>query len=101
MRKAASISLFLLVLLGCSGAASTERQYEDAIVAERVREALKNDSALARFTVNVSVREGLVTLTGAVDSQSTISRATRIAETVAGVRSVENLLTIGGISGVP
>lgn len=100
MRTAASLALLLLVL-GCSGAASTERQFEDAIIADRVRDALRNDPALASYSINVTAREGMVTLTGAVASQADISRATRIAETVGGVRAVDNLMTVGGVPGVP
>jgi hyperosmotically inducible periplasmic protein len=101
MRRALFFSLLILTVLGCSGAASTDRQFEDAIIADRVREALRSDAALSRYSINVTAREGLVTLTGAAGSQSDIGRATRIAETVQGVRAVENLMTVGGVSGVP
>jgi osmotically-inducible protein OsmY len=99
-RAAVCLSI-LLLLAGCSGLASTDRQFEDAIVADAVRQALRNDAELARYSINVNVREGMVILTGAAGSQSDVARAGRIAETVAGVRGVENLLTVGGVAGVP
>lgn len=95
MRTALCLSI-LLALVACSATTQSDRQFEDAIVADRVREALRNDPELRRYTLTVNVREGVVTLMGTVGSQGEVSRAVRIAETVPGVAKVEDLLNIGG-----
>jgi hyperosmotically inducible protein len=93
MRRAMLASL-LLIVAACAGAPSTERQFGDALIAERVRTALSNDAELAGYPITVNVREGRVTLTGTVGSQAQVERAGRVAETVADVRGVENLLSV-------
>jgi len=96
---------FLLILMvaftvACAGTLSTDRQYDDAVIAERVREAMRNDADLAGYEIGVTVREGLVTLTGVVGSGSDAAKAGRIAETVVQVGGVNNLITVGGMLGV-
>lgn len=92
-------SVALLVLAGCAGNMSTARQYDDAVLASHVREALQSDSETGRFSINVNARQGAITLTGTVPSASISTKAARIAETVAGVQKVENLLNIGPVAG--
>lgn len=91
--------VLLLLAAACAGSLSTDRQYDDAVVAERVREALRNDADLAGYDIGVTVREGEVTLTGVVQSGGEASKAGRIAETVAQVAKVNNLITVGGMPG--
>jgi osmotically-inducible protein OsmY len=101
MRKTWSVGFCLVILLsGCAGNLSTDRQFDDAIVAQRVREALGNDPDLARYQIGVSVSSGEVTLTGSVQSAADAAKAGRVAETVAQVQSVRNLITVGGMPGV-
>lgn len=101
MRKTWSLGFCLLILLsGCAGNLSTDRQFDDAIVAQRVREALGNDADLRGYEIGVSVQAGEVTLTGTVQSSADAAKAGRIAETVAQVQVVRNLITVGGMSGV-
>lgn len=101
MRKTVGLGFCLLILWsGCAGNLSTDRQFDDAIVAQRVREALRNDADLANYEIGVSVQAGEVTLTGTVQSSADAAKAGRIAETVAQVQVVRNLITVGGMSGV-
>jgi hyperosmotically inducible periplasmic protein len=45
-------------------------------------------------TINVDVQNGVVTLSGSVDNPQQRARAEAIAKSVAGVKSVKNLLTV-------
>jgi osmotically-inducible protein OsmY len=101
MRKTWTAGFCLLILLsGCAGNLSTDRQFDDAIVAERVREAIRNDADLSGYQIGVSVQAGEVTLTGTVQSAADAAKAGRIAETVAQVQTVRNLITVGGMPAV-
>ncbi|HUF16847.1 MAG TPA: BON domain-containing protein [Thermoanaerobaculia bacterium] len=101
MRKTWSLGFCLVILLtGCAGNLSTDRQFDDAILADRVREALWNDPDLARYQIGVAVHSGAVTLTGTVQSAADAAKAGRIAETIVDVQSVRNLITVGGMTGV-
>ena len=94
-RTLLGLALLSVLALACGTTASTQRQFDDALVAERVREALRNDADLGRYHVTANVSQGEVTLTGVVGTPADVAKATRIAETVPGVSRVENLLTAG------
>ena len=47
-----------------------------------------------RCKINVDTANGVVTLSGAVDSPSKVDRATQVAQAVQGVKSVDNRLTV-------
>ncbi|MEO8216634.1 MAG: BON domain-containing protein [Acidobacteriota bacterium] len=91
--------ILLLAVMGCAGSMSTARQYDDAVLASHVREALQSDSATAPFTINVNAQQGVITLTGTVPTAALATKAGRIAETVAGVQKVENLINVGPVAG--
>lgn len=100
MRKTSAFMLVVMILLaGCAGNLSTDRQFDDAIVADRVREALRNDPDLGRYEISVTVQSGEVTLSGTVQSSADAAKAGRIAETVPQVTGVRNLITVGGMPG--
>jgi hyperosmotically inducible protein len=90
-----TILLFVIfALVGCSGGSlDPSTQIDDAVVAERVRTALAADAALSAAGIDVSVDRGAVRLTGTVRSASDRERAAAIVQGVAGVKSVENLIS--------
>ncbi len=55
---------------------------------------LFNDNIMRGASISVDTFEGNVTLTGAVDNETQIERATVIVKSVYGVRKVSNLLMI-------
>ncbi len=91
--------ILLLTMMGCAGNMSTARQYDDAVLASHVREALQSDSETGRFTINVNAQQSVITLTGTVPSAAAATKAGRIAETVAGVLEVDNLINVGPAAG--
>lgn len=93
-RSVATPLLLLLVMaLGCAGNISPDRQIDDAILAQRVRDAIVGDAGLRDQRIEVSAAGGAVTLTGQVRSESDRARAESLARAVAGVASVQNLLS--------
>lgn len=86
----------LLVLAGCSSTmVSKSRQHSDSGVTSVVQASLEaNDKVKAR-QVDVETREGIVYLTGVVDTEDARREAGRVAWRTEGVRGVENDLTVG------
>jgi osmotically-inducible protein OsmY len=55
---------------------------------------LLNDSGVPAYLIDVSTRDGIVTLSGWVDSLLAKERASEIAATIKGVRAVVNRIAI-------
>ncbi|MFD1558226.1 BON domain-containing protein [Paraburkholderia silviterrae] len=66
----------------------------DRALSKQVRVALLKAKILDVPTISVRVKNGAVTLAGFVRDQSQIERAGEVAQTVSGVTSVKNAITI-------
>lgn len=102
MRKARSILCGLLCLgllcslCSCRTAAgrSAGRVVDDVNITTVIKSKIFNDPYMSGFAVSVDTFEGVVTLTGAVESDFAKNRATSLAEGVDGVKRVNNLLVV-------
>ena len=72
----------------------TDQRVEDNRTAERVREALAAGPQYKFDGVQVAASNGVVQLSGFVNTTAQRTRAGEVAEKVVGVKSVENNLTI-------
>jgi hyperosmotically inducible protein len=95
------VALWLIIvgfspLLACQTPAgrSTGEVIDDSTITTKVKAKLFVDDQLSGFAISVKTFEGEVTLTGAVKSAEQKEQATDIAQSVSGVRSVNNLLKI-------
>jgi hyperosmotically inducible periplasmic protein len=70
----------------------------DHALEKAVRKALAKDKAVDVTNVNVRSRNGAVALLGTVPEQGQVDAATKAAQSVAGVTSVNNALTIKGVA---
>jgi hyperosmotically inducible protein len=86
----------LLALAGCkSSMVSPETRHADSGTTSVIEESLQaNDDVKAR-KVEVETREGIVYLTGVVETEEARREAGRVAWRTEGVEGVENLLTVG------
>lgn len=73
----------------------------DRAVRAHLVDALQREPLLASRLINVTVSDGVVALWGTVENDAQHDAATRIAQAVAGVTSVENNLGPEPVSGVP
>lgn len=93
------LAAFMLVaaLSGCA-ATDTRRSagetVDDATLTSRVKTNLIQDQELKAFQIDVDTYRGVVQLNGFVDSTEAASRASRIADDVPGVVSVQNNLQV-------
>lgn len=67
---------------------------DDATITSGVKAKIAADSPALANAVNVTTAEGVVTLTGAVDSDAIKAKVEQDAKSVAGVKSVVNHLTV-------
>ena len=72
-----------------------EYMYDSAITA-KVKWAILRDPDLKTLEISVVTTNGVVSLTGAVDSQRSVDRAAAVARDNPAVKSVENHLTVKG-----
>ena len=103
--------LLLLMAVGCgpallAGGAATgykvatdERTvdgiWNDSTITTRVKSALMEDRDVSALKVDVDTLEGVVILTGVVETNEAAKRAVEVAQKVPGVRKVKNNLQIG------
>src|SRR6266540_2319646 len=94
-RVIAALALSAAVMLPSSALAQagTAAKVDDAAIRSRVETRLKNAASLKDDTITVLVENGVVTLTGTVDSKAQSLRASQLAH-VKGVTNVENKLDI-------
>lgn len=68
----------------------------DFFIFTQARGALSNDAELKAANITVEVKEGVVTLSGALASAEQKSKAEQIVRAVGGVRAVKNQLRVSG-----
>jgi len=89
--KAVGIAVMLTliaVLMGCN------RGPNDETLTQQVKAKISADPALATQPVNVSVKDGVVTLAGNVNTATNKAKAEDLAKGVEGVKSVSNSLSV-------
>lgn len=90
----AAISVALLLGLPAHSF-GLETYPDDAEIAVAIDTQLMLDSAVNSNTLTVAVQDGVVTLKGSVASLLERDRATAIAQTIVGVRTIVNRITLG------
>ncbi len=71
-------------------------QVDDAVVTSGVKKALLADPTINSFDLQVETRNGIVQLSGFVNDQAQIAQALALTLAVAGVKTVENGVTLKG-----
>jgi len=82
---------------GCGSTATKEGSGEyvaDSVISAKVKSAIFSDSTLKVNEINVETFKGVVQLSGFVRSQADIDEAVKVAQGVAGVKSVKNDMRI-------
>jgi len=87
----------VIIATSCAGnryERSTGESIDDRATTSRVKSALGDDTRYKYTGVNVTTFKGKVQLSGFVDSGDQKSKAADIAKQVAGVKDVENNITV-------
>lgn len=90
------VGVGLLALSGCSSSmVSKDTRQTDSAMTSAVENSLKTNDKVKAKHVEVQTREGVVYLTGVVDTEEERREAARVAWNTKGVDGVENDLTVG------
>ncbi len=85
--------------MGAAGVGQSSKQdsvmVDDATLATNVQNAIKADPNIQNIDIKAKVSKGVVTLTGVASDSRWKARATVVANSVKGVKSVKNNMTIG------
>jgi hyperosmotically inducible protein len=73
---------------------STGEYIDDAALSNKVRAHLLDDEDLNVFQIDVTTNNGVVQLSGVVNSQAVKDRATRVVSKIEGVKQVRNTLLV-------
>jgi hyperosmotically inducible protein len=99
MNRVLTGSLAGIVLLAVSGCSSTmtskSTQHRDTNITSSIERTLESDDRVKARQVEVQTREGVVYLTGVVDTEQARREAARVAWKTEGVKGVVNDLTVG------
>jgi hyperosmotically inducible protein len=67
---------------------------QDSLITAKVKAEILAEPALKVLQIGVTTTDGVVMLSGTVDSQLSLERATEVAQSNQGVKSVENNLVV-------
>jgi len=90
---AALIAASALFAAGCSSTSSqssTGEYIDDSTITTKVKTAIFNEASLKVLQINVETYKSVVQLSGFANSSDDISTASKVAQSIAGVKSVKN-----------
>jgi osmotically-inducible protein OsmY len=96
------IPIFIGLLAGCAATATHEGTggyVDDSTVTTKVKSVLLGTRGIDSTEISVETFKGVVKLSGFIDSKEMIDAAVDAAETVNGVKSVTNDMTVKGQQG--
>jgi osmotically-inducible protein OsmY len=97
MRTLLALLLFLTSMVPASSAG--QKSGSDDRIFDQVRMRLATDADVKGGNFDVTVKDGVVTLKGRVDTEKGKNRASKLAKKVKGVKQVENELVVGPPTG--
>jgi len=77
-----------------NAANKTATAIDDSAITTKVKSAMIAEPTLKALQINVDTKNGVVTLAGSVDSQAMKDKATEVTQSVTGVKSVDNNLSV-------
>jgi osmotically-inducible protein OsmY len=89
--------MFVAALVACASTSkqsSTGEYVDDSVITTKVKSLLAEDDFLKSFKISVETYKGTVQMSGFVNSQPAVDKASQIASSVKGVKSVKNDLIV-------
>jgi len=89
--------VFLATFLGCASTPkheSTGQYVDDSVITTKVKSAIFSEATLKTMQINVKTYQGVVQLSGFVNSTQSVTKAGEVARTVLNVVRVENDLIV-------
>ncbi len=97
MRRFAAYLLLIGAMLATPGFAADQKKpaNSDDRISDQVRMRLATDADVKGGALDVTVKDGVVTMKGRVDTDKGKNKATKLAKKVKGVKDVDNELQVG------
>jgi len=89
--------VLIAIFTGCAATQhrqSTGQYVDDSVITTKVKAEIFNEPTLKSLQINVKTYQGVVQLSGFVDSAQSVKKAGEIAGGVEGVKSVKNDLIV-------
>ena len=87
----------LTAFMGCAATQkheSTGQYVDDTVITTKVKTAIFNEDTLKMLQINVKSYQGVVQLSGFVESAKSVSKAGEVARRIEGVKEVKNDLVV-------
>jgi osmotically-inducible protein OsmY len=96
IRRVSVAAIVASLAIGASSAFAygSDHPIEDSVLTTKVKAKLVEDNTTKARHINVTTKNGVVTLSGTVDSTTEKDAAAQDAQKVEGVASVDNQLTV-------
>ncbi len=92
------VLLMLIAVIGACASTSTREStgeyVDDSVITTKVKSMLAADDFLKSFKIGVKTYRGVVQLSGFVNSQKAVDKATEIVKGVNGVKDIKNDLIV-------
>ena len=93
------VCIWLITLfLGCAATQnreeSTGEYIDDSVITAAVKDAIFDEPTLKVFQISVETYQGIVALSGSVDSQKAVDKVGEIVRNIKGVKSIKNDLIV-------
>lgn len=95
--KLLAICVLTVVFMGCAATQkheSTGEYVDDSVITTKVKAAIFKEANLKTMQINVKTYQGVVQLSGFVDSAQSVTKAGEVARQVENVKSVKNDLIV-------
>lgn len=89
--------VLMAAFMGCASTQkrqSTGEYVDDSVITAKVKTAIFNEPTLKTTQITVTTHNGVVQLSGFVDTPASVTRAGEVAERVEGVMAVKNDLIV-------
>jgi osmotically-inducible protein OsmY len=73
---------------------STGEYVDDSVITTKIKSLLAQDDFLKSFQISVETYQGVVQLSGFVNSQQAVNKAGEIVRSVKGIKSIKNNLIV-------
>jgi hyperosmotically inducible protein len=94
---ATALVALAFAIAGCRSTQSPGTQIDDSWITTKINSKMAADPEVKMRNVSVETDEGVVTLTGRVESDAERREAVQLARDTEGVKSVRDLLQVGSI----
>ena len=100
LNRIINLLLCFLLITAFTGCASTQKRQstgeyvDDSVITAKVKTAIFNEPTLKTTQITVTTHNGIVQLSGFVDTPASVTRAGEVAERIEGVMAVKNDLIV-------